>query len=286
MVFLYLANSKTDVEAEGTLRVLHSVELLEKAKACTPPRARRGFATCPRSLSDGQKASKAQTVRSWKDGLDTKITGHSARRSGALFYIRSSYALEQVKFLGRWKSDVVMEYAAEALEERPALGCGGKGHGKRKAGLDALDHSAVLERHTQLFKEMKEASEEFKAKLQDNFRKYVEVMETKGERSSEAHNPDQAPLYRKVCSTYSGLVHDIDLSLVKETPHLWKTKCGWPYGFSNFTYVTNVDEPTSCKKCRALRKVVMCTAANEMSDGKAKPEMPTRTLHEMLHQPA
>ena len=34
-----------------------------------------------------------------------KITGHSARRSGALFYIRSGYALEQVKFLGRWKSD-------------------------------------------------------------------------------------------------------------------------------------------------------------------------------------
>eukprot|EP00439_Symbiodinium_sp_Y106_P080976 s652_g19.t2 len=109
----------------------------------------------------------------------------------------------------------------------------------------------------------------------------VEVMETKGERPSEAHNPNQAPLYKKVCSTYIGLIHDIDLSLVKETPHLWKTKCGWPYGFSNFTYVTNVDEPTSCKKCRALRKeVVVCTAANEMSDGKAKLEMRTRTLHE------
>ena len=111
-------------------------------------------------------------------------------------------------------------------------------------------------------------------------------METKGERPSEAHNPNQAPLYKKVCSTYIGLIHDIDLSLVKETPHLWKTKCGWPYGFSNFTYVTNVDEPTSCKKCRALRKeVVVCTAANEMSDGKAKLEMRTRTLHELLHQP-
>ena len=93
-----------------------------------------------------------------------------------MFYIRSGYALEQVKFLGRWKSDVVLEYAAEALEERPALADKAKGVGKRRADENLTDNAATLERHTKLFKEMKEANEEFKTKLQENFNRYVDIM--------------------------------------------------------------------------------------------------------------
>ena len=45
--------------------------------------------------------------------------GHSARRTGALRYIRHGWAIPQVAYLGRWKSAVIYEYVAEALESLP-----------------------------------------------------------------------------------------------------------------------------------------------------------------------
>jgi hypothetical protein len=44
------------------------------------------------------------------------VSGHSTRRSGALQYIRKGWAVSQVAYLGRWKSNVILEYAQEALE--------------------------------------------------------------------------------------------------------------------------------------------------------------------------
>ena len=35
-----------------------------------------------------------------------KATGHSARRSGALHYIREGWDIPQVGYLGRWKSAI------------------------------------------------------------------------------------------------------------------------------------------------------------------------------------
>ena len=40
-------------------------------------------------------------------------------RTGALRYIRHGWAIPQVAYLGRWKSDVIYQYAAEALESFP-----------------------------------------------------------------------------------------------------------------------------------------------------------------------
>ena len=45
-----------------------------------------------------------------------KVTGHSTRRSGALQYIRQGWAVPHVGYLGRWKSNVILQYAEEALE--------------------------------------------------------------------------------------------------------------------------------------------------------------------------
>ncbi|CAE7928045.1 ANKRD50, partial [Symbiodinium necroappetens] len=124
LVYIYLAHSQTDIEAQG--------------------------GSAPR----GQEDEGSQEIR--------------------------SPLLHQVRLrlgTGRWKSDVVLEYAAEALEERPALEGEKKGGKKRKAcGVDA-DFSSVLMDHTSLFKEMKEANEEFKSKLQDNLANYLDIVE-------------------------------------------------------------------------------------------------------------
>ena len=67
----------------------------------------------------GKKASKSQLVNAWKALFGSSVTGHSARRSGALQYIRQGWAISQVAFLGRWKSQGIYNYAQEALESMP-----------------------------------------------------------------------------------------------------------------------------------------------------------------------
>ena len=129
---------------------------------------------------------------------------------------------------------MVLEYVAEALEVRPVREEAKQGEGKRKANSASVNYTAVLDDHTRLFKEMKEANEEFNAKLPDNFNSYIELVD-KTKAIDDSNAPVKEVIEKRVCSAYSGLIHDMDMTMAKETPHLWKTVCGWPYGFSNFT---------------------------------------------------
>ena len=69
-----------------------------------------------------EQATKAEVVKAWRSLYGSAITGHSARRSGALQYIRKGWATSQVAFLGRWKSNVILGYAQEALESMAVNG--------------------------------------------------------------------------------------------------------------------------------------------------------------------
>ena len=64
--------------------------------------------------------SKAQMVSGWKRDVCDKITGHSARRSGAMHYTREGLDVATISFLGRWKSSAVLRYIEEALSQMPA----------------------------------------------------------------------------------------------------------------------------------------------------------------------
>ena len=72
-------------------------------------------------LSDGIEATKDDIIKSWRLIFGKKVSGHSARRSGALQYIRKSWRVPQVAFLGRWKSNVILQYAEEALATTPVM---------------------------------------------------------------------------------------------------------------------------------------------------------------------
>ena len=65
--------------------------------------------------SEVQQATKAEVVKPWRHLYGMNTTGHSARRSGALQYVRKGSAILEVSFLGSWKSNVILEYAQEAL---------------------------------------------------------------------------------------------------------------------------------------------------------------------------
>ena len=64
----------------------------------------------------GTGATKSEIVGDWRKLYGKAVSGHSTRRSGALQYIRKGWAVSQVGYLGRWKSNVILEYAQEALE--------------------------------------------------------------------------------------------------------------------------------------------------------------------------
>lgn len=63
--------------------------------------------------------SKAQMVSGWSRDVCDKITGHSARRSGAMHYTREGLDVATISFLGRWRSSAVLRYIEEALSQMP-----------------------------------------------------------------------------------------------------------------------------------------------------------------------
>jgi len=68
----------------------------------------------------GNKPSKTEMVSTWRSISRGDIAGHSARRSGAMAYVRRGMGIRELAFLGRWRSAVVLTYAEEALESTPA----------------------------------------------------------------------------------------------------------------------------------------------------------------------
>ena len=70
--------------------------------------------------SVGAKPTKSEMVSSWRAMTDGDIAGHSARRTGAMAYVRRGMGIRELAFLGRWRSAVVLTYAEEALESTPA----------------------------------------------------------------------------------------------------------------------------------------------------------------------
>ena len=65
------------------------------------------------------KLSKRKMIESWRKATGSQVTGHSARRSGAMEHVRRGLQLQELAFLGRWKSAVVLTYANDALQEVP-----------------------------------------------------------------------------------------------------------------------------------------------------------------------
>ena len=68
---------------------------------------------------DGTRIQKVKMVKSWMDNINEELTGHSARRSGAMWYARKGLPVHEIGLLGRWKSSAVFRYIEEALQEIP-----------------------------------------------------------------------------------------------------------------------------------------------------------------------
>ena len=126
-VTIWIPLSKCDQKGEGVKRTLAcckqspclvtcpwklAVDVLAKSRKIRS----MGDATLIKS-SNGSSVTKAGMIAAWKKQLGDEVSGHSPRRSGAMHYVRCGLQIQELAFLGRWKSSVVLNYAEEAPQE-------------------------------------------------------------------------------------------------------------------------------------------------------------------------
>ena len=127
VVRLNVRKSKMDQKGAGTWRTLKCCGLEHCKRDCPFDLAIRALndlkgATANTPLfpdNKGGNVSKIHMVTSWTKNIDEDMTGHSARRSGAMRYARQGMSVQAIQFLGRWESSAVFRYIEEAMTEIP-----------------------------------------------------------------------------------------------------------------------------------------------------------------------
>ena len=127
LVRLHVRKSKTDQKGSGTWRTFKCCQKEQCARDCAFNLAilalnDLGNAEKESPLfpdSDRKPVSKIHMVTAWARHLDEAMSGHSARRSGAMCYARKGLSIQAIQFLGRWKSSAVFRYVEEAMTEIP-----------------------------------------------------------------------------------------------------------------------------------------------------------------------
>ena len=231
--------SKTDPEGVGTKRVLQCL--------CAGPCRW----SCPYFTAfdlvkkvekfNGAGSPLALTGRRVFDMKD--ISGHSARRTGALDYIRKGWSIAQVTYLGRWKSNAILGYAAEALESMPA--------NLNNEGTNPDDQREGTELGSQRLEEWKDTlTREF-----DNFKKSVKedqkLLKEAANFWENLYNSSGGNLPTKLQSLNSKVVHLNQPTPTSSPPVTWRSVCGWHYYGSHFSFVQG-DLEVNCTKCLTL----------------------------------
>ena len=253
-VTLQLPHSKMDQQGEGVSRVLQclcedrclrscpmkvTLNLLEGTKAWNFDR--------PCSTTQGKQATKAQLVKEWKNMFGAQVTGHSARRTGALRYIRLRWPLAQVAYLGRWKSSVIYDYAAEALESLPV-----NNNPSFDPKLDTTKGGATVyvpDDEENRVEEVRNYLTAELAALRLDQKKALETVESEIEnlKARQLKKGDRLPPY--VQSIASKITHsNLDLPNCSP-PFCWRTRCGWSYYKSDYVFLEDRGTSVLCKKC-------------------------------------
>lgn len=192
----------------------------------------------------GAQVSKEQLVRAWQNNLNPRMSGHSARRSGAMMYTRKGLGIYDISFLGRWKSSAVLRYIEDALEEMP------------------LNRARATDRATAVSKEVLPVQANIDEVKQEKKRKRSEQPhEVRPEPENIAnHMPLEPPIDKSqlfaVSTSAKGKVRHTVANAGWGIPlDKWKTTCGWPFA----RYHVRVEltkyktgKAKECMKCRDL----------------------------------
>ena len=276
MVTMVLRRSKTDTEAKGTTRVLqctcNDVCGWECPYEATWRLAHgRGEKTKAQLLENGplvtsvqgKKVRKCDIVNAWKSLYGEEVSGHSPRRTGALQYIRAGWAISQVAYLGRWKSQVIYEYAREALESIP-VNIGTTFESKRTDQCHWEEGS--LARTKPIEEEYGGDQEVWRKEKMGELELELEAVKLDCSGMRKKLTEEVAALEKKADSrkgllpnlVFSGraqLLHlNEDIALCSP-PYTWKTVCGWRYNGANFTLQNGSRDEITCTKCKNIANI-------------------------------
>ena len=180
---------------------------------------------------------KAQIITAWRGLFGNAVSGHSGRRSGALQYIRRGWQVPQVAYLGRWKSNIILQYAEEALETMPVMA---KFNKPKAIGNVQNEHNKPS---------TKGRTSEYERKLKleiDHLKKAQEKLDESISRWEDISVKNQGLLPPTVIT--KGCVHASRRIPVASPVSTWHTRCGWPYGSSSFSFGLD-SSAVSCLKC-------------------------------------
>ena len=241
--------SKTDQAGEGTRRTIRCNCQGHCDAECpynvTEALAQKLMQRCSGDTfllikKSGARASAGEITKAWSKVFGIKVTGHSARRTGALNYIRCGWGISQVAYLGRWKSNIILHYASEALQEVPV----------NATALPSFSPFAQMEEGVSEaeWKQFKEATKEYVEWLKNNTEKGISNLQEEVN-LLKREVKDSHLLPPKVKSLHAGnAVHLNEQRSTFVPPLLWKTRCGWSFFGKPFTFAQE-DLETTCLKC-------------------------------------
>jgi hypothetical protein len=190
------------------------------------------------SMPDGRRAVKSKVVKAWAKASGRPVQGHTARRSGALHYIRAGVAVSDVTYLGRWHSDLVFQYAEEAMEDRAA----------NLAATARAPRLVECSRHTA------GASPSTAPAAASEDRQAAHLEEPAPDSGAKLLKPGEllarTPRWVKAHGR-SKVLHLVE-DLAQPTSAAWRTKCGWTFArTSHFSlYISLPSDASRCRKCR------------------------------------
>ena len=175
--------------------------------------------------------------------------GHSFRVTGSRMLARRGIPIEVIMILARWQSSVILRYIQSApLQALAQL-------------YKATDVEAQDEPKRRKVKAIADDSPQFS---EDQIKVAISSAETAKEAADRLENQINS-LRDKVSELQSqaipcfiinnsclGCIHAVGTDYVRETPDLWKSRCGWKYSGSRFSRVASVqgiDPERLCDKC-------------------------------------
>jgi len=193
--------------------------------------------------------TKAATVQSWRTLVrpGVNVTGHSARRTGALRLARDGWGIGQLMFLGRWRSlQVALGYVEEALADIPAnfVSLTSEGPHGRPPSPQQRQTPKV------------EPKEEPQSPASPPSPPSPATPPSPPSPPSPGDLPDECDIWW-VCAPGQPLAHIVDEAACTGLPQFWAAKCGWKFGEVTLNFMTNPRREDlglrPCKKCERGR---------------------------------
>ena len=197
---------------------------------------------------DGKHVSQFNLVKSWNDCFKQGVSGHSARRSGAMMYARGGMSVQEIAYLGRWKSCAVFRYIEQALQDVPLNITGRFNHG-------VVQGSSRSEEDENKGAKVRLISKGMTEKM-DNLAGRVKALEDAPQQAVERKQPKQLWAISNVRGQRRAhVVAQASWNLPLES---WATSCGWKFAKKNVKVnLTREigDGLKVCEKCQEHQSV-------------------------------